>query len=190
MDLARLESLQRRREIAIAQIDAFIDVASAWRGHYEDDEWNADLGWISQVIGETADHDAYGYECGGVLRDGHNQPAMGWGIIDGKWRFGSLAKDYKWPMTRRQFRQLARKNDVSLPSRHAVLFLDEIPGMVRSIVEDISFIRERWSWFKLSFARRKDDNRHRAAAALDLHVIKLVRGGLIKKIERLPRHAR
>lgn len=176
MDVALLE---HRRRIALAQLDAFIDVTSAWRDRYEDDDWRAGLGWISDVIGQTSD-----YENGGHLCDRQNVPSLAWKIEKGVWRFGSLVKGYKWPMTRREFRKLAHENNVSLPSRHATLWLEEIQERRQEVVNYIHEIRWLWRLFKMEFARRHESNEWYAMSLRTLHSIRLHRDGLTKRVNQ------
>lgn len=113
------QDLEARRQRAIAQMDVVIDVLSAWRGRYEDDDRRAGLGWISNVLGGSAPE-------GGWLYDRRFRKVFGWDLRDdGIWRFHSEVRPDHWPLTRREFRLLASANGVSLPSRHATLYLSE-----------------------------------------------------------------
>lgn len=179
--LESLESLEHRRILAMSQLDAFIDVCSAWRGHYKDDEWIAWREWISAVIGRTSD-----YTEGGHLVNKQNEPALAWKVEDGRWLFGSLDKSYTWPMTRLQFRKLSQRNGVSLPSRHATLWIAEMPAKRQEIVDRISVIRMLWTHFKELFPRRRESNDLYAAVHRNLHSLKLYRNDLSERIKRLP----
>lgn len=130
------ELFEHRKRIALAQLDAFIDVTTAWRGRCEDDNLRAGLGWISEVIGRTSD-----YENGGHLLNRDGEPALAWQIEGGVWQFGSLVKGYKWPMTRRQFRNLAKQNGVSLPTRHVLIWHERQRKCEAAIVGAISQIK-------------------------------------------------
>lgn len=124
----RIEALNRRREIALARLDAYIDVTSAWRGRYEDDDRDACIAWICDVIGGE-------WPEGGWLYGKHaTEKIFGWYGNDrgqwcfrAKWRPASWPEDrrHAWPCTRKEFRELAHVNGVSLPSRHATLYLTE-----------------------------------------------------------------
>jgi hypothetical protein len=118
-----------RKQIALAQLGAFIDVASAWRGRYEDDDRPVGIGWIINLIPQI--EETYGPEPirrGWLCRDGTNTPSLGWYLdrafhlcaIDANWKGKGLVE-----ITRRDFRDTARRNGVVLPSRHATLYLDE-----------------------------------------------------------------
>lgn len=113
-----MTDFEHRRAIAIAQLDVFIDVLSAWRNRYEDDERRAGLGWICDVLGGE-------WPEGGWLYDSRNRKVFGWFGDGGTWHFRSEIRPDKWPLTRCEFRQLACRNGVVLPSRHATLYLEE-----------------------------------------------------------------
>lgn len=119
------DDLSGRREIALAQLDAVIDVLSAWRGRYEDDDRPAGIAWVMAVIPECESApERRGWLCvGGTAR-----PGIGWAFRGGQFGLTSLCRSLKglgWPVTRRQFREAARLSGVSLPARHATLYLSE-----------------------------------------------------------------
>lgn len=180
------EELQRRREVALAQLDAFIDVSQGWRCRFEDDDWKCSIAWISDVIGKTSD-----YENGGHLETRDREPALAWKIENGRWYFGSLDKSYKsighpWDLTRKQFRDLAKRNNVSLPSIHSTLWLRELPARRAEIVRIISELRYSWKWVKCLFQHRHDGPGIRANVFGWLAVCKLHRQNLDLKIKQLP----
>lgn len=175
------ESLAHRRRISLAQLDAFIDVRSAWSGRYVDDDWPVDIQWVSDVIGKTSD-----YECGGHLVNRENKPAFGWKIERGCWRFDSLERGFYFTMTRREFRELARKNNVSLPSRHATQFIEQLPQKWAEVTMAIHELRYYWGCFKRSFELRREDNIWFAMAHQNLQMVKFYRDNLWLWINRLP----
>lgn len=117
-----------RRERAICQLDVVIDVLSAWRGRYEDDDRPATTGWIKAVIPEmeaTAE-----YRRGWLCVRGTADPGIGWQFRydTGQFSVCSLCQSMRGvpfvELTRGQFRQAARDSGVCLPARHATLYLD------------------------------------------------------------------
>lgn len=113
------EELEVRRRRALAGLDAVIDVLSAWRGRYEDDDRPANIAWIVAVIPQTQADPQRGWLCVGDTA----VPGIGWEIRDGAFHFRSLDRS-PWPATRRRFREIARANGVRLPACHATLYLD------------------------------------------------------------------
>lgn len=110
-----------RLEHARAGLDAYIDVLSAWRRRYEDDDLPASFHWIKRVISGGD----WRKVKEGWLPYGCDKKLFGWYFADGKLHFrATVCRPAKWPMTRKEFRQLATDNGVSLPSRHATLYLD------------------------------------------------------------------
>lgn len=107
-----MNDAQRRR--TIAGLDAYIDVLCAWRGRYEDDERQATFAWMQRIMPPLDRPNER------VLDD-----KFGWRFDGRRFLFGSRAKPHKWPLTRREFRDLARANGVTLPSAHATEYLRE-----------------------------------------------------------------
>ena len=119
-----MSDFEQRRKIAAAQLDAVIDVLSGWRGHYEDDDELVTLEWLCIVI---PIHLPLGKLCGWLyVRDSATTQGIGWARISGRTvlrsQCGTL-HDECGPVTRRQFREAARKSGVSLPARRATAFL-------------------------------------------------------------------
>lgn len=117
-------SIEYRRQIAIAQIDAVVDVLSAWRGRYEDDDRPATIDWLMAVIPQTSDDPLEGV----LYVAGTTTPGLGWRFDGGLFRLASICGSLRgqpWPVSRRQFRDAAMASGVSLPSRHATLYLFE-----------------------------------------------------------------
>lgn len=119
-----MNDLERRRQIALSQLDIVIDVLSAWRGEYDDDGRPASIDWITAVIPQEPG----GRKMGWLPVAGTAQQGIGWAFIKGAFalrsRCGTLA-GLPFPVTRRQFRDAARASGVSLPPRHATLHLSE-----------------------------------------------------------------
>lgn len=117
-----------RRQRALAQVDLVIDVLSAWRDRYEDDDWHAHIDWIMSVIPETERTDRH--ITGWLCVRGTATPGLGWRFDLTKSTFcvDSLCRSMRgiWfsSLTRRQFREAARRSNVCLPSRHATLYLE------------------------------------------------------------------
>jgi len=122
-----MNDLEHRRQIALAQLDVFIDVASAWRGRYEDDDMPATIAWITAVIPHLSDDPQRGWLC----VSGTATPGIGWEIRSGAFRLAALhgTKGLSWPLTRKQFRSAARESGVGLPSRHATIYTVDRGGL-------------------------------------------------------------
>ena len=122
------EPVRLRR--AKAQADLLVDVLCSWRGRYEDDDRRADIGWIQAVIPEVERRGEPGpdfYRAGWLCVDGTTTPGIGWKFEAGKLHLASLCRSFRgveWcKITRRIFRIAARNSGVTLPSRHATLYL-------------------------------------------------------------------
>lgn len=116
------DEFEIRKRRALAGLDAFIDVASAWRGRYEDDDQPAGIAWITAVIPEMETDPQRGWLC----VSGTATPGIGWWFRGGTFCLGSLSRSLKglpWPVTRRQFREAARLSGVSLPACHTTIYL-------------------------------------------------------------------
>src|SRR6185437_3060193 len=129
MSPAALEELRRRRKIALARLDACIDVLCAWRGRYEDDGRPVTLWWVSELIPPADPRKLCGWLCvTNWLGADTGAQGIGWAVIDGRLvlrsRCGTLQAAVG-PVTRRQFREAAQRSGVSLPARHATLYLRE-----------------------------------------------------------------
>lgn len=113
---------------ARAQADLLVDVLSAWRGRYEDDDRHADIRWITTVIPETERSESPWYKAGWLCRNGTQIPALGWKLTS-NFQLASLDRSFIGVpfqgITRGQFRKAARSNGVSLPACHATLYLIE-----------------------------------------------------------------
>jgi hypothetical protein len=108
-------------ERAVSQLDVVIDVLSAWRDRYDDDDWPAGIGWIMDVIPQCQDEPRSGWLC----VSGNSTPGIGWRLTS-VFSVSSLCRSLRghpWPFTRREFRRAARLSGVCLPSRHATLYL-------------------------------------------------------------------
>lgn len=121
-------AFEQRKQIALAQLDTFIAVTSGWIGHYGDDDRPVGINWIINLIPQIEEtHGPCSIRRGWLCRDGTNVPSLGWYLdhafhlaaLDGSIR-GALTR-----LTRREFREAASRNGVTLPSRHATLYLDE-----------------------------------------------------------------
>jgi hypothetical protein len=120
----RVTDWEHRKHIALCQLDVVIDVLSAWRGSYDDDDRPATIEWIKQIIPQQEGDKLMGWlHVSGTTRQG-----IGWAKIGGQYvlrsRCGTL-DGLPWPVTRKQFREAARLSGVSLPARHATIHLDE-----------------------------------------------------------------
>lgn len=112
---------ERRR--AIAGLNLYIDVLSSWLGRYEDDDRPASIAFITAVIPQIEDNPPRGWLC---VR-GTATPGIGW-RCETAFGISSLCRSFRgtqWPVTRRLFREAARKSGVCLPSRHATWHLDK-----------------------------------------------------------------
>jgi hypothetical protein len=115
---------------ALAQCDLLIDIYSAWLGRYEDDDRHADIDWIMAIVPEmeATEQRRRGWLC----VSGTGTPGIGWQLDDHGWLVGSLCgsmRGYPYTrLTRGQFRAAAKASGVSLPSRHATLYLDQACG--------------------------------------------------------------
>jgi len=119
-----------RRQRAIAQLDCVIDVFSAWSGQYADDDQHADIAWIMAVVPEM--EKTTEYRRGWLCVSGTAKQGIGWELHAGQFRVCSLCRSIKGTvfieLTRKMFREAARKSGVSLPSKHATLYLDSTKG--------------------------------------------------------------
>lgn len=144
-----MTSFEQQRQIALAQSSILIDVLSAWRGHYEDDDKPAGIAWIMGVIPEVqASPERSGWLC---VRDTAT-PGIGWRFHKGAFCLASLDRSLRglpWPVTRRQFRAAARASGVSLPACHATLHLDRRDGSdlcPAGPVHDWHPFQNAWQW--------------------------------------------
>lgn len=126
-----MTSLEHRRQVALHQLDAFIDVMSGWRCRYEDDDWHAGIGWIMAVIPEDADR-GDDWKRGWLCVTATLTPGIGWrflGPTGSVFAVSSLCRSLRGTpfteITRKQFRSAAEQSGVTLPSRHATLYLSD-----------------------------------------------------------------
>jgi hypothetical protein len=116
--------MDRRREIAITALDAYIDVLCAWRGRYEDDERPVGIAWIMDLIPECQPEPRRGWLC---VKDTET-PGIGWELTS-VFRLCSLSRSFRGmdfcAINRRQFREAAKASGVVLPPMHATLYLRE-----------------------------------------------------------------
>lgn len=114
---------ERRREIALAGLTAAIDVLSAWRGRYEDDDRPAGIRFFTAVMPQMQADPKRGWLCA----VGTNEPAIGW-ELGSQFRVYSRCRSFRGlpftAITRGDVRAAIRKSGASLPACHATAGLD------------------------------------------------------------------
>lgn len=120
------------RQIAIARLDAAIDVMSAWRGRYEDDDRPVTKDWVYKLCPPLPTGPLRHKLCGVLMvKDSADVQGIGF-MVRGRTyelvlrsRCGTLQslQEAGVTVTRKQFREAARKSGVSLPPEHATLYL-------------------------------------------------------------------
>lgn len=135
------EEFERRKEIALAQLGAFVDVASAWRGRYEDDDEPASWGWLKKVTPQCQEEP---FTAGWLCKSGTAIQAIGW-KIDQAIYVCDLAGHLKgkWPFTRRVFREAACINGVCLPLAHVTARDELCREWEQQQADYLAWLRER-----------------------------------------------